>query len=121
MWVTLRILRLQRGDKLNLTKFIVQAVYTPAVDDTTASLVRDGHLRISGPGMSMRERLPIRAIFNKVLSSSRRLPLTPEFISEHPAMEGLVISQLELRDGWIAMAISESSTDRVATVPINVE
>ncbi len=121
MWVTLRIVRLQRGDKLNLTKFIVQAVYIPVVDDTTASLVRDGHLRISGPGMSMRERLPIRAIFNKVLSSSRPLPLTPRAISEHPAMEGLVISQLELRDGWIAMAVAESPADRVAAVESQVE
>ncbi len=110
MWVTLRIVKFQRGDRLNLTKFIVQAVYRPEVDGVTARLVRDGHLRISGPGMSMRERLPIRAIFNKVLSPSRSLPLTPPTLATNPAMEGLVISQLDMRDGWIAIAIGETAS-----------
>jgi hypothetical protein len=117
VWLTMRIVRLQNGERLNLTKFIVQAVYRPEIDGLQAKLVRDGHLRISGPGMSMRERLPIRAIFNKVLSTSRSLPLTIDALSENPALEGLAINQLELRDGWIAMAIRPVSADRIATSP----
>ena len=114
LWITLRVLRLRRDDRKGLTQFIVRAAYRPQVDGIDASLVRDGHLRISGPGMSARERLPIRAIFNKVLSSNRSLPLTLPQVVNHPAMDGLEVSQLELRDGWIAMAVSERGAFKIA-------
>lgn len=115
VWVTMRIVQLRRHNRLNLTKFIVRATYRPVIDGGEARLVREGHLRISGPGMSMRERLPIRAIFNKVLSPNRPLPLTTAALADHEALRGLRISQLELRDGWIALAISEASEPKVAT------
>lgn len=105
VWVTLRVVRLTRDERLQLTKFVVRAAYRAEVDGTSAKLVRDGHLRISGPGMSMRERLPIRAIFNKVLSSSRPLPLTLPAMANHPALAGLEINQLVIDNGWIGLAI----------------
>lgn len=114
LWITLRIVRLSRGDRVDLTNFIVRAAYDPQMDGLNATLVRDGHLRISGPGMSMRERLPVRAIFNKVLSPNRPFRLTVPQLMDHPAMEGLVVSQLELRDGWIGMAISNHDSPRIA-------
>jgi hypothetical protein len=114
LWITMRVLQLRHADRPGLTRFIVRACYLPEVDGMEARLVRDGHLRISGPGMSARERLPIRAIFNKVLSPNRPLPLTLPQIVSHPAVEGLVVSQLELRDGWVAMAISEADAPRLA-------
>ena len=114
LWLTLRIVRLNRNDRVDLTNFIVRAAYTPQIDGLQASLLRDGHLRISGPGMSMRERLPVRAIFNKVLSPNRPINLTLPKMVEHPAMENLAVSQLELRDGWIAISISEKDAPRIA-------
>tara|TARA_R110002111_G_scaffold189645_1_gene254934 strand:+ start:44 stop:619 length:576 start_codon:yes stop_codon:yes gene_type:complete len=114
LWVTLRVVKLSREEGMALTNFIVRAAYLPKADGLQASLVRDGHLRISGPGMSMRERLPVRAIFNKVLSADRPLPMTLPSLVDHPAMEGLAISQFELRGGWIGIAISESDAPRVA-------
>lgn len=120
-WLTLRVVRLKRGERLNLTKFIVQAQYRPEVDGIEAKLVREGHLRISGPGMSMRERLPVRAIFNKILASSRSLPLTVPAMTDHPAVQGLAIHQLELRDGWIGLAIADADSDRVASTGMAVE
>ncbi|TWT50598.1 hypothetical protein Pla22_33410 [Rubripirellula amarantea] len=114
MWITLRVTKLKRGESLRLTNFIVRALYRPEANGLQASLVRDGHLRISGPNMSMRERLPVRAIFNKVLSADRPLPLTLPALVQHPSMEGLAISQMELRDGWIAIAVSEHNEPKVA-------
>jgi hypothetical protein len=114
LWVTLRILRLNRGERVALTQFIVRAAYKPQIDGLQVSLVRDGHLRISGPGMSMRERLPVRAIFNKVLSPNRSIRLTPPQIFAHQAAENLVVSQLELRGGWIGIAVSDSGAPRIA-------
>jgi hypothetical protein len=114
MWVTLRIVSLTRTDRLDLTQFIVRAAYKPQVSGMQASLVRDGHLRISGPRMSMRERLPLRAIFNRVLSPNRPLTLITSRLADHATTEGLAVSQLELRGGWIAMSISESDAPRIA-------
>jgi hypothetical protein len=114
VWITLRIMRLYSPGSVDLRRFVVRAVYKCEVDGLSANLVRDGHIRISGPGMSMRDRLPARAIFNKVFSINRPLPLIPAGLGEHPAMTGLAISQLELRDGWIGLAIGPASVDRVA-------
>lgn len=105
LWITLRIMRLKQDAGIDLRRFIVRAGYSPQVDGLSAKLVRDGHLRISGPDMSMRDRLPVRAIFNKVFSTRRTLSLIPEKWSEHPGLAGLVVTQAELRDGWIAIAI----------------
>ncbi len=108
LWITLRVMRLKQDAGIDLRRFIVRAGYSPQVDGLSAKLVRDGHLRISGPDMSMRDRLPVRAIFNKVFSTRRTLSLIPEKWSEHPALAGLVVTQAELRDGWIAIAIGHA-------------
>jgi hypothetical protein len=114
LWLTLRVIRLRRDEGIDLTQFIVRAGYRAEVDGMNARLVRDGHLRISGPRMAMRERLPIRAIFNKIFAASREIPLTVPRLIENPAAQGLVVSQLELRDGWLALAISEEGAARIA-------
>jgi hypothetical protein len=110
----MRIVRLNRGDNLKLSRFVVRAAYQAEIDGINASLVRDGHLRISGMGMSMRERLPVRAIFNKVLSPSRKIPLTLPQFTEHKALDNLVITQLELRDGWIGLAVGHQDATKLA-------
>ncbi len=116
VWVTLRVVQLSRGEGLDLRRFIVRAAYIPQIDGMNASLVREGHLRISGPSLSMRERLPVRAIFNKVLSPNRSIPIVLPQLSDNPAAEGLAVSQLELRDGWLALAISKAENSRVALI-----
>lgn len=121
VWITMRIIRLQRDNHVRLRNFIVRAAYVPQINGLSAELVRDAYLSISGPGMSMRQRLPVRAIFNKVLSPSRPLPLTsPEMLAERlPEQSG--ITQFELRDGWIGIAIGKTTENqRVATRPVGI-
>tara|TARA_R110002049_G_scaffold47902_2_gene138475 strand:- start:3009 stop:6335 length:3327 start_codon:yes stop_codon:yes gene_type:complete len=114
LWVSMKIVRLNKADKLKLSRFIVRAAYKPVINGINISLVRDGHLRISGAGMSMRERLPVRAIFNKVLSPTREFPLTLPQLVQHQALDGLVITQLELRDGWIGVAVGTEDSPKLA-------
>ena len=113
LWITLRVMRLKQNGGIDLRRFIVRAGYKPQVDGLSAKLVREGHLRISGPDMSMRDRLPVRAIFNKVFSTRRTLPLVPERWLVHSALEGLAVTQAELRDGWIAIAIGNAGDTAV--------
>lgn len=118
VWITMRIIRLQREKGLFLRNFIVRAAYTPQITGLSAALVRDGHLSISGPGMSMRQRFPVRAIFNKVLSPTRPIALTsPELLAERmPEQTG--ITQFELRDGWIGVSLGKMvANQRIASRP----
>ncbi len=122
LWLTLRIVELKRAEGASLRRFIVRAKYEAVADGAGAKLVRTEALRISGPRMSISERLPVRAIFNKVLDADRPLPITMPQVTRQAAVEGLVVSQLELRDGWIALALGESSVGeqppaRVAAKP----
>lgn len=115
LWVTMRIDSLRKGGDASLRSFLVRAAYKARTDGLTAELVRDGHLSISGPGMSMRQRLPIRLVFNKVLSDDRPIRLTLPTLADLPAAAGLAITQCELRDGWIGIAIGPHRPERVAT------
>lgn len=117
VWLTLRVVSLSRPGSSALRRFIVRASYRPTVDGLDARLVRQGHLRISGPSMSMRQRIPVRAIFNKILAEDRELPLTLPQLTQHPAISDLVVTQLELRDGWIAISIGPEPSVRVASRP----
>ena len=93
---------------------IIKAAYRPQTDGLHAYLVRDGHLSISGPNMSMRKRLPARTIFNKVLSTNHMLPITPKTLQDREAFQGLAISQLELERGWIGLALSDAKPGTIA-------
>jgi hypothetical protein len=106
LWLTLRVVRLSDGRGLDLSHFVVRAQYRPQMDGMRASLVREGVLRITGPRLGMRERLPVRAIFNKVLDDDRPLPLVSEELAAHPAAAGLQVGMLELTDGWLCLAIT---------------
>ncbi|MEM9366816.1 MAG: hypothetical protein AAGD07_12540 [Planctomycetota bacterium] len=106
-WLTFRVMDLSVDDGPRLRRFIVRAAYRPAVEGMEAHLVREGHLRISGPGMSIRQRLPVRAIFNKILSPDRTIPLTIPAFANHPAVQDISVQQLELRDGWLNLSLAK--------------
>ncbi len=114
LWITMRVVELSRSKGSGLSRFIVRAGYRPQVDGLRISLVREGHLRISGPGMSMRQRLPIRAVFNRVFSPNHSIPITNESFVNARSLADTEISQLELRDGWFALAIGPQRPDRIA-------
>jgi hypothetical protein len=71
--------------------------------------------------MSMRQRFPVRAIFNKVLSPSRPLPLTSSELLAERLPEQSGITQFELRDGWIGISIGKTTANQsIATRPAGI-
>ncbi len=121
LWITMRVVELSREKGGKLNRFIVRAGYRPEIDGLRVSLVRDGHLRISGPGMAMRQRLPIRAIFNKVFSPNHKIPVTNETFANAESLADCAISQVELRDGWMALAVSPARPEQIAELKSNVK
>jgi hypothetical protein len=93
--------------------FIVHAFYVPVVEGLTAELVRDGPLGIEGR-LSAGERARLHNVFNTVLSAERRLPLVQLESDTAQRLEGLMITQMVLEDGWIGLAIGPNEGNRVA-------
>lgn len=110
--LTLRIAELTRPGHLHIERFIVSSNYIPVADGMTAELLRDGIVEI----ISRRDRLALRLIFAKVFVSRPEIPLISEAWKNDERAEGLAVSQLDIRDGWLAVAISEAGSEQAAEV-----
>jgi hypothetical protein len=113
--LTLRISELSQG-KNKIERFIVRSNYVPVADGLKAGLVRDGVVSIDGPRLSMGDRLPLRAIFAKVFVSRPEIPLISDSLVNDPRAQGLAVNQIEVRDGWLAIAVAEGTSPLAAEV-----
>ena len=113
--LTLRISELSQGPN-KIERFIVRSTYVPVADGLNAGLVRDGVVSIDGPRLAIRDRLPLRAIFAKVFVARPQIPLISDSLVADPRAEGLAVTQMEVRDGWLAIAIADSSSPLAAEV-----
>lgn len=116
MRITLRITHFEQEGGLVLKNFIVCADYAPNVEGMMAQLVKQGPISVDGPRLNIRDRLPIRTIFTRVFSARPILPLLTEDLIDDPRAVGMAISQLEIRDGWLAIAASSESSPHVAYI-----
>ncbi len=110
--LTLRIAELSRPGKLKIERFIVTSNYVPVADGMHARLQRDGVVEIQSRG----DRLALRLIFAKVFVAHPEIPVIAPAWQSDPRAEGLEVSQLEVRNGWFAIAVSDadSTTAKVA-------
>jgi hypothetical protein len=93
--------------------FIVHTFYVPVVDGLAAELVRDGPLGIEGR-LGSGERARLHNVFNTVLSPDRRMPLVQLDGDTVQRLDGLMITQMVLEDGWIGVALGPAGGSRVA-------
>jgi hypothetical protein len=110
--LTLRIAELNQPDRLHIERFIVSSSYIPAAEGLSAELIRDGVVEI----VSSHDRLKLRIIFAKVFVSNPKIPLISERWVDDPRAEGLAVSQVEIRDGWLAVAVSQADSTLAAEV-----
>jgi hypothetical protein len=102
--------QLDGDDMPNVT---VHSYYTPSIDGLNAQLARDGALGIEGR-FSASERARLHNIFEMVLPVDRKLTMV--HLGDQPDLhlDGLMITQLVLEDGWVGLAIGPEGTNRVA-------
>jgi hypothetical protein len=93
--------------------FRVHAFYVPVLSGLEAEFVRDGALGVEGR-IRTGERAAMFAVFSKVLTEDRKLPIVRLNDPNDERLAGLMITQLVLEDGWIGMAIGPRSPDRTA-------
>ncbi len=105
--LTLRIKRLGNSEGLSLGPLIVTSNYIPLADGLNAELIRDGVVEIKTPrSMLFRHRAIARTVFTKLFVERPSLALISEAWQTDPRAAGLAVSQLELRDNWLSVAIS---------------
>jgi hypothetical protein len=92
---------------------IVHASYIPDVVGLNADLKRDGALGIEGR-LSASERARMHNIFKTVFPPERKLQIVQLNADNDPHLQGLMITQLVLEDGWIGLAIGPETAQRVA-------
>jgi len=100
-------------DGRTMRDFIVHAYYVPVVNGLETELVREESLGIEGR-LSSSDRARLHNVFNSVLPPERRLPILRLDNPSDPRLDGLMITQLVLEDGWLGLAIGPASIDRVA-------
>ncbi|MFN6128379.1 MAG: hypothetical protein ACK5AC_12160 [Planctomycetota bacterium] len=115
MSLTLRIASLEQPGRIHIKNFMIRSSYAPSVQGLQAELLRDGGVSVDGHRMGARDRLPLRAIFTKVFSARANIPMVAQSLLEDPRSRGLVVSQFEMCDGWLAIAVSEGK--EVETTP----
>jgi hypothetical protein len=114
--ITLRIAELHQEGGIHLERFIVRTSYLADVNGLQAGLTHIGPISIDGYRLGIRERVPIRLIFSKVFSKQNYIPVLAPKISEDARLAGLAVSQLEFRDGWLALALSSQHSPHIANV-----
>ncbi|HBE67345.1 MAG TPA: hypothetical protein DDW52_04275 [Planctomycetaceae bacterium] len=115
--LTLRIAQLSRGGKKAVGKLIVTSSYVPIAEGLKAELIRTGTVEIMTPRTAtVGQRLLARTIFAKVFVSRPRIALISERWQNDPRAAGLAVSQVEMRDNWLSVALSTSESENAEEV-----
>ncbi len=111
--LVLNIRELGRGrDKIQ--NFQVHAYYRPHLDGLSVMLVRDETLQFSGRHLKTGSRVVLHSVMGKVFSKGRELRVVRKTLESDPRFGGLMVTQLVIDDGWLALALGPITTDRTA-------
>lgn len=115
--LTMRIAELNHPDRnVRFQRFIIKVSYVPVASGLQASLVRDGVVSVDGPRLGFAEKIPLRGIFGTVFSANTKVNLVHSQWQDDPRAEGLAVSQVEVRDGWLSIAVSDAASPHAARV-----
>lgn len=102
--VTLAIAKLSTATR-DWHNFAMRVYYRPGSTDLSGELVREGSIYLSGEGLSTRSQIALRGVAAKLFPRNRSLPLAPERVANHPRLKDCEITQFEIQDGWIGVAV----------------
>lgn len=111
--LVLNIRELGQGrDKIQ--NFQVHAFYRPQLDGLAVQLVRDETLQFSGRNLKTGHRVVLHSVMGKVFSRGRELPMVKKTLEADSRFAGLMVTQLVIDDGWLALALGPTTADRTA-------
>jgi hypothetical protein len=109
----LNIVELRHGrDKIRNVG--VHAFFRPVVEGIEIKLVRDGTLQFAGAHLRTGPRLVLHSVFGKLLPKDQELPVLAAPLRDDPRFAGLMVTQLVIDDGWLAVSLGPATPSRVA-------
>ncbi|MBN1395589.1 MAG: hypothetical protein JW959_11240 [Pirellulales bacterium] len=102
--ITLSIRRLSKSPR-QWKDFQIRAYYRPVVEGRSALLVREGVLSLIGDRLTLGSQIVLRGIFSHVLAKDAPLTLVNNPVISDPRLEYAKITQFEIEDGWIGIAL----------------
>jgi len=109
--LSIRELSYRRDKILN---FQVHAFFRPVLDGLDLRLVRDSTLQFSGRRLRTGPRIVLHSVLGKLLRKEHAVSLLAGKVQQDPRLAGLMITQLVIDDGWIALALGPASPNRTA-------
>jgi len=105
--ITLQVAELSQGRGNRWKNFVVRAQYIPHIAGRQVELVRDGVIELGGDRQRIGDQVALRAIFAKVLSKNRPIPLLPTTLVDRRELSDVEASQAVVEDGWIGITLAQ--------------
>jgi hypothetical protein len=109
----LKIVELRHG-RDSIRGVGVHAFFRPVVEGMEVKLVRDGTLQFDGAHLRTGPRLVLHSVFGKLLPKDQEAPVLAANLGEDRRFAGLMVTQLVIDDGWVALSLGPARPDRVA-------
>lgn len=108
---------LRKEGRAEWSNFVVQVFYRPDETSHDGALVRDGGILLSSQErISTVSQIPLRGVFSRIFSADRPLVLIPAALRQREQFQQLQVTQLEVREGWIGLAIGPRHQQRLPIV-----
>jgi len=117
-----------RGDRVELMLNIVElrngrdsirgvgvhAFFRPVIDGLEVKLIRDGNLQFRGSHLRTGPRMVLHSVFGKLLPKDQEVPVLAAKLGDDPRFAGLMVTQLVIDDGWVALSLGPAMPNRTA-------
>jgi hypothetical protein len=111
--LVLSIVELRRG-RDSIKHVTVHAFFRPVIHGLEVNFVRDGGLQFEGAHLRTGPRLVLHSVFGKLLRPDQQIPLLAAKLGEDARLDGLMVTQLVIDDGWLALSVGPATPDRTA-------
>ena len=109
----LGVRELSKGrDKIK--NFEVHAFFRPVLKGLEVRLVREGTLQFAGRRLKTGPRVVLHSVIGKLLPKDQELGILRADLANDPRLAGLMVTQLQIEKGWIALALGQAHPERTA-------
>jgi hypothetical protein len=109
----LKIVELRHG-RDSIRSVGVHAFFRPVVEGMDVKLVRDGTLQFDGAHLRTGPRMVLHGVFGKLLPKDQQVPVLAAAVTADPRVQGMMVTQLVIDDGWVALSVGPATPQRTA-------
>ena len=76
--------------------------------------MREGTLQFAGRRLKTGPRVVLHSVIGKLLPKDQELGILRADLANDPRLAGLMVTQLQIEKGWIALALGQAHPERTA-------